>query len=117
MVPIELITEVMIKEESNFWKIKQSIENGCVLKAGGAQITITFEGITAFPMKTTQNERNEIYSNQIKIEELTDGLSRMTLKNKKTEDRETTAKTRGIAEEDSNPQGIQHGVRKWNEGL
>ena len=77
MMPIELTSEqeVVIIEETNFWKKKQRLENGYILKAGGAQITIPFEGITAFPMKTNKNERNA-------IKELTDGLSRMTITNK-----------------------------------
>ena len=66
------------KEESNFLKLNQGLENGHLLKVEGAQIT------TVFPVKTEETERDEIYSNRIEIKELTDGLSRMTLKNKKT---------------------------------
>ena len=79
MQPIEFITqpEVLIKEETKFWKIKKRVEQGYILKAGPTQITIPFKGITAFPnqLKPKQNERDE-------IKELTDGISRLTFKNK-----------------------------------
>ena len=65
-------------------KLNQGLENGHLLKVGGAQITIPFQGTTVFPVKTEETERDEIYSIRIEIKELTYRLSRMTLKNKKT---------------------------------
>ena len=79
MMPIEFITqpENLIKEETNFWKIKKRVEQDYILRAGRTQITIPFEAITAFSnqLKPKQNERDE-------IKELTDGISRLTFKNK-----------------------------------
>ena len=51
MMPVEFIAqqEVVIKEETNFWKLKKREEQGYILKAGGTQVTIPFEGLTAFP--------------------------------------------------------------------
>ena len=59
MMPIEFITqqEVVIKNDTNFWKLKKREEHGYILKAGGTQVTIPFEGITAFSnhLKTDRN--------------------------------------------------------------
>ena len=57
MIPIEYITqpEVVIKKETNFCKIKKTVEQGYILKAGGTQITIPFDGITAFPNQLKPN--------------------------------------------------------------
>ena len=51
MMPVEFITqpEVVIKNETIFWKLNKREEHGYILKAGGTQVTIPFEGITAFP--------------------------------------------------------------------
>ena len=51
MLPVEFTAqqEVVIKNETNFWKLKKREEHGYILKAGGTQVTIPFEGITAFP--------------------------------------------------------------------
>ena len=74
MMPVEFITqqEVVIKEETNFWKLKKREEQSYILKAGVTQVTIPFEGITAFPkyVKTKQEEQDD-------IQELTDGMSRL----------------------------------------
>ena len=79
MMPVEFIAqqEVVIKEETNFWKLKKREEQGYILKAGGTQVTIPFEGITAFPnyVGPKQEEQDD-------IKELTDGMSRMRIKNK-----------------------------------
>ena len=79
MMPIEFITqqEVVIKNETNFCKLKKREEHGYILKAGGTQVTIPFEGITAFPnhVKNKQEEQDD-------IQELTDGMSRLRIKNK-----------------------------------
>ena len=79
MMPIEFIIqqEVVIKNETHFWKLKKREEHGYILKAGGTQITIPFEGITAFPnhVKNKQEEQDD-------IQELTDGMSRLRIKNK-----------------------------------
>ena len=50
-MPVEFIAqqEVVIKEETNFWKLKKREEQGYILKAGETQVTIPFEGTTAFP--------------------------------------------------------------------
>ena len=78
MMPVEFITqqEVVIKNETNFWKLKKREEHGYILKAGGTQVTIPFEGITAFPnyIKPKQEQDD--------IQELTDGMSRLRIKNK-----------------------------------
>ena len=78
-MPIEFITqpENLIKEETKFWKIKKRVEQDYILRAKRTQITIPFEAITAFSnqLKPKQNERDE-------IKELTDGISRLTFKNK-----------------------------------
>ena len=69
--------EVVIKNETNFWKLKKREEHGYILKAGGTQVTIPFEGITAFPdhVKSKQ-EKQDV------IQELTEGMSRLRIKNK-----------------------------------
>ena len=79
MMPIDFITEpeVVIKNENNFWKLKKREEHGYILKAGGTQVTIPFEGITAFP-----NHGKNRQEQQDDIQELTDGMSRLRLKNK-----------------------------------
>ena len=79
MMPVEFIAqqEVVIKEETSFWKLKKREEQGYILKAGGTQVTIPFEGITAFPnyVGPKQEEQDD-------IKELTDGMSRLRIKNK-----------------------------------
>ena len=79
MMPIDFTTqqEVVIKNETNFWKLKKREENGYILKAGGTQVTIPFEGITAFPnhVKNKQGEQDG-------IQELSDGMSRLRIKKK-----------------------------------
>ena len=79
MMPIKFITqqEVVIKNEINFWKLKKREEHGYILKAGSTQVTIPFEGITAFPnhVKNKQEEQDD-------IQELMDGMSRLRIKNK-----------------------------------
>ena len=79
MMPIDFITqpEGVIKNENNFWKLKKREEHGYILKAGGTQVTIPFEGITAFPnhIKNRQEEQDD-------IQQLTDGMSRLRIKNK-----------------------------------
>ena len=79
MMPIDFITQqkVIIKNKTNFWKLKKREELGYILKAGGTQVTIPFEWITAFPnhVKNKQEEQND-------IQELTDGMSRLRIKNK-----------------------------------
>ena len=79
MMPIDFITqpEGVIKNENNFWKLKKREEHGYILKAGGTQVTIPFEGITAFPnhVKNRQEEQDD-------IQQLTDGMSRLRIKNK-----------------------------------
>ena len=81
MMPIDFITqqEVVIKNENNFWKLKKREEHGYILKAGGTQVTIPFEGITAFPNHVKNRHRQE---EQDDIQELTDGMSRLRIKNK-----------------------------------
>ena len=103
---------MVIKNETNFWKLKKREEHGYILKAGGTQVTIPFEGITAFPNKKKQEEQDD-------IQELTDGMSRLRIKNKikKKENREVATKTRGFSEEDSDPQIIQRGARSRKEAL
>ena len=77
-MPVELIAqqELVIKEETNFWKLKKREEKGYILKARGTQVTIPFEGITAFPnyVRPKQKEQDD-------IQELTDGMSRLRIKN------------------------------------
>ena len=79
MMPIDFITqpEVVIKNENNFWKLKKREEHGYILKAGGTQVTIPFEGITALPnhVKNRQEEQDD-------IQQFTDGMSRLRIKNK-----------------------------------
>ena len=79
MMPIEFITrqEVVIKNETNFWKLKKREEHGYILKAGGTQVTTPFEGITAFPnhVKNKPEEQDDIQG-------LTDGTSRLRIKYK-----------------------------------
>ena len=79
MMPIDFITqpEGVIKNETNFWKLKKREEHGYILKAGGTQVTIPFKGITAFPnhVKNRQEEQDD-------IQQLTDGMSRLRIKNK-----------------------------------
>ena len=79
MMPIDFITqpEVVIMNEHNFWKLKKREEYGYILKAGRTQVTIPFEGITAFP-KHVKNRKEE----QDHIQQLTDGMSRLRIKNK-----------------------------------
>ena len=78
MMPVEFITqqEVVIKNETNFWKLKKREEHGYILKAGGTQVTIPFEGITAFPnyIKPKQEQDD--------IQELRDAMSGLQIKNK-----------------------------------
>ena len=78
MIHVEFITqkEVVIKIETNFWKLKKREEHGYILKAGGTHVTIPFEGITAFPnyIKPKQEQDD--------IQELRDGMSRLRIKNK-----------------------------------
>ena len=116
MMPVEeFITqqEVVIKNETNFWKLKKREEHGYILKAGGTQVTIPFEGITAFPnyIKPKQEQDD--------IQKLTDGMSRLRIKNKlkKKENRQVASKTRGFTEEDSDPQIVQCGARSRKEAL
>ena len=47
----------------------------------GAQIKILFEGIRTFPGKTNEIASQQI-SSQLQIEQFTDELSRLTIKNK-----------------------------------
>ena len=114
-MPVEFITqqEVFIKNETNFWKLKKREEHGYILKAGGTQVTIPFEGKTAFPnyIKPKQEQDD--------IQELTDGMSRLRIKNKikKKENRQVTTKTRGFTEEDSDPQIVQCRARSRKEAL
>ena len=79
MMPIDFITqpEVVIKNENNFWILKKREENGYILKAGGTQVTIPFEGITVFPnhVRNRQEEQDD-------IQQLTDRMSRLRIKNK-----------------------------------
>ena len=79
MMPIDFINqpEVVIKNENNFWKLKKREEHGYILKAGGTQVTIPFEGITAFSnhVKNRQEKQDD-------IQQLTDGMSRLRIKNK-----------------------------------
>ena len=79
MMPIDFITqqEVVIKNETNFWKLKKREEHRYILKAGGTQVTIPFEGITAFPnhVKNRQEEQDD-------IQEFTDGMSRLRIRTK-----------------------------------
>ena len=104
MMPVEFITqqEVVIKDETSFWKLKKLHPEG-----RGTQVTIPFEGITAFP--------NHIKSKQEQddIHELTDGMSRLRIKNKikKKENRQVATKTRSFTEEDSDPQILKCGAR------
>ena len=65
MMPAEFIAqqEVVIKEETNFWKLKKREEQGYILKAGGTQVAIPFEGITALPnYLKTQTGRTRQFS-------------------------------------------------------
>ena len=79
MMSVEFIAqqEVVIKEETIFWKLKNREEQGYILKAGGTQDTIPFQGLTAFPnyVRPKQEEQDD-------IKELTDGMSRLRIKNK-----------------------------------
>ena len=79
MMPIDFITqpEVVIKNENNFWKLKKREEHGYILKAGGTQVTIPFEGKTDFPnhVKNRQEEQDD-------IQQLTDEMNRLRIKNK-----------------------------------
>ena len=104
-MPVEFLAqqETIIKEETNFWKLKNRVGQGYILKAGGSQITIPFEGITAFSnhLKRKQNERD-------KIKELTDGMSRLRIGIKQRKRRwQMTAETHGFTEEDRGPQSVQ----------
>ena len=78
MIPVEFITqqEVVIKNETNSWKLKKREEHGYILKAGVTQVSIPFEGITAFPNYAKPKQEQD------DIQELTDGMSRLRLKNK-----------------------------------
>ena len=79
MMPVEFIGqhEVVIKDETNSWKLKKREEQGYILKPGGTQVTISFEGKTAFPnyVKPKQEKQDD-------IQELTDGMSSLRIKNK-----------------------------------
>ena len=79
MMSVEFIAqqEVVIKEETIFWKLKNREEQGYILKAGGTQVTIPFQGLTAFPnyVRPKQEEQDD-------IKELTDEMSRLRIKNK-----------------------------------
>ena len=116
IMPVEFIgqQEVVIKDETKFWKLKKREEQGYILKAGGTQVTIPFEGITAFPnyVKPKQEKQDG-------IQELTDGMSRLRIKNKikKKENCQVATKTRGFTEEDSDPQIVQCGAKSWKETL
>ena len=68
MMPVEFITqqEVVIKEETSFWKLKKREEQGYILKSGVTQVTIPFEGITAFPNYVKPKQEQD------DIQELTD---------------------------------------------
>ena len=81
IMPIDFITqqEVVIKNETNFWKLKKMEEHGYIFKAGGTQVTIPFEGTTAFPNHVKNRHRQE---EQDDIQELTDGMRRLQIKNK-----------------------------------
>ena len=76
MMPIDFITqpEVVIKNETNFWKLKKREEHGYILKG---ILHPPFEGITAFPnhVKNRQEQQDG-------IQELTDGMSRLRIKKK-----------------------------------
>ena len=116
MMPVEFIAqqEIVIKEETNFWKLKKREEQGYILKAGGTQVTITFEGITPFPnyVGPKQEEQDDIKA-------LTNGVSRLRIKNqiKKTENHQAKTKTRGFTEENSDPQSVHCGARSRKEAL
>ena len=115
MMPVEFIAqqEVVIKEETNFWKLKKREEKGYILKARGTQVTIPFEGITAFPnyVRPKQKEQDD-------IQELTNGMSRLRIKNIIIKKKKiVTTKTRGFTEENSDPQGVQCGARSRKEAL
>ena len=79
MMPVEFIAqqEVVVKKDTKFWKLKEREEQGYILKSGGTQVPIPFEGITAFPIyvRPKQEEQDD-------IKELTDGMSRLRIKNK-----------------------------------
>ena len=68
MMPVEFITqqEVVIKEETSFWKLKKREEQGYILKSGVTQVTIPFEGMTAFPNYVKPKQEQD------DIQELTD---------------------------------------------
>ena len=70
MMPIDFITqpEVVIKNENNFWKLKKREEHGYILKAGGTQVTIPFEGITAFPNHIKTDRKNRTTFNNLRTE-------------------------------------------------
>ena len=70
MMPIDFITkqEVVIKNETNFWKLKKREEHGYILKAGGTQVTIPFEGITAFPNHIKTDRKNRTTFNNLRTE-------------------------------------------------
>ena len=65
------------KERKQLLEIKEEGGHGYILKAGGTQVTIPFEGITAFP-----NQKKNRQEEQDDIQELTDGMSRLRIKNK-----------------------------------
>ena len=113
MMPVEFITqpEVVIKNETNFWKLKKREERGYILKAGGTQVTIPFEGITAFPNSVKAKQEQD------DIQELTDGISRLRIKTKSKKNRQVATKTRGFTEENSDPQIVQCGARSRKEAL
>ena len=65
MMPIEFITqqEVVIKNDTNFWKLKKREEHGYILKAGGTQVTIPFEEMTAFPNRKKNRKNKTTFKN------------------------------------------------------
>ena len=88
MMPVEFKTqpEVVIKNETKFWKLKKREEHGYILKAGGTQVTIPFEGITAFPNSVKAKQEQD------DIQVLTDGMSRLRTKNEiKTKKRKSSS--------------------------
>ena len=116
MMPIDFITqpEVVIKNENNFWKLKKREEHGYNLKAGGTQVTIPLEGITAFPNHVKkQTGRTGRHSTTYGRNEQTTNQEQ----DQKEENREVATKTRGFTKEDSDPQIIQRGARSRKEAL
>ena len=90
------------------------MDNCYVMKAGGAQIKVPFERITAFPVQTNKNDSHP-FSNQLEIEQLSEGLSRMTLKNKKKKQKIVKLQQKKDASQRKMPLVLQHGFAKKEE--